>query len=163
MMKKKRKKYSKVRAIIAEMLLKAIPKHIAAGAAQKRRNDPIKVMLLIMIKYQPGSRREKEAKGKIGKDGKNNDGKGKSEKDGKGRGKVEPCYFLTETDEGCNKGQQRTRYHRMLKPDEKKCYVCGSTRRVANECDKPKRKSQQAREFQKAIKESLTKEKPKEN
>ena len=49
-----------MRAIITEMLLKAIPKDVATEAAQKRHNDPIKVMLLIVIKYQPGSRKEKE-------------------------------------------------------------------------------------------------------
>ena len=27
----------------------------------------------------------------------------------------------------------------MLKPEEKRCYVCGSTKHMAGECDKPKR------------------------
>ena len=40
--------------------MNAIPKDIVTVAEQKRYNDPIKVMLLIMIKYQPGNRREKE-------------------------------------------------------------------------------------------------------
>ena len=48
-------------AIITEMLLKAIPKDIATEAVQKRYNDPIKVTLLIMIRHQPGNRKEKEA------------------------------------------------------------------------------------------------------
>ena len=30
-------------------------------AAQKRHEDPMKVTLMIMVKYQPGSKREKEA------------------------------------------------------------------------------------------------------
>ena len=42
------------------MILKAIPKEIVTEAIQKRYKDPIQVMLLIMIKYQPGSRRERE-------------------------------------------------------------------------------------------------------
>jgi hypothetical protein len=50
-----------VKAIITEMLLKAIPKDIATEAAQKRYNSPIEVTLSVMIKYQPGSRKEKEA------------------------------------------------------------------------------------------------------
>ena len=56
-----REEFSRVKAIIHEMLLKAIPKDIVTEAVQKRYKDPIQVMLLIMIKYQPGSRREKEA------------------------------------------------------------------------------------------------------
>ena len=40
-------------------------------------------------------------KGKTGKDGKGNDTKGKNGKDGKGKGEVEPCYFFTESEEGC--------------------------------------------------------------
>ena len=77
-----------------------------------------------------------------GKDGKNpDDSKGKGGKDGKGKekGKVEPCYFFSETEDGCNKGQQCPRYHRMLKPEGKRCYVCGSTKHMAGECDRPKR------------------------
>ena len=77
--------------------------------------------------------------GKNRKRWKNNDSKGKNGKDGKGKGKVEPCYFFTETEEGCNKGQQRTRYHRMLKLEVKRRYVCGSTKHMAAECDKPNR------------------------
>ena len=67
------------------------------------------------------------------------DGKGKNEKDGIGKGKVEPCYFFTETDEARNKGQQCTRYRRMLKPEKKRCYICGRTKHMAGECDKPKK------------------------
>ena len=26
----------------------------------------------------------------------------------------------------------------MLKPEEKKCYVCGGTKQIAGECDRPK-------------------------
>ena len=43
------------------MILKVIPKDIVTEAVQKRYKDPIQVMLLIMIKYQPGSRKEREA------------------------------------------------------------------------------------------------------
>jgi hypothetical protein len=53
--------YSKVRAIISEMLLKAISKDLVIEAAQKRHEDPTKATLMIMVKYQPGSKREKEA------------------------------------------------------------------------------------------------------
>ena len=53
--------FSRVKAIITEIDLKTIPKEIVAEAVQKSYDDPTKVMLLIMIKYQPGSRREKEA------------------------------------------------------------------------------------------------------
>ena len=56
----KKEEYSKVRAIITEMLLKAIPKDKATVAAHKRYNHPIKVTLLIMMKYQPGSRKERK-------------------------------------------------------------------------------------------------------
>ena len=56
-----KEEYSKARAIITEMLSKAIPKDTATEAAETRHNDPIKVTLLIMRKYQPESRKEKEA------------------------------------------------------------------------------------------------------
>ena len=56
-----KKKRSKVKAIITDMLLKATPKDIVTEAAQKRYDDPIKVTLFMVIKYQPGNRREKEA------------------------------------------------------------------------------------------------------
>jgi hypothetical protein len=75
----------------------------------------------------------KDGKGKDGKgkDGKGKDGNGKG-KDGKGRDKgKEPRYFFTETEEGCNKGQHCQRHHRLLKPEEKRCYVCGSKKHMA--------------------------------
>ena len=54
-------------------------------------------------------------KGKEGKDGK---GKGKEGKGKDGKGKLkEPCHYFAETEDGCNKGQQRTSYHRTLKPE----------------------------------------------
>ena len=56
-----KEEYAKVRTIIHEMILKAIPKEVATDATQRRFEEPIKVTLLIMIKYQPGSRKEKEA------------------------------------------------------------------------------------------------------
>ena len=52
---------AKVRTTIHKMILKAIPKDIATEVTQRRFEEPIKVMLLIMIRYQPGSRKEKEA------------------------------------------------------------------------------------------------------
>ena len=62
-------------------------------------------------------------KGKKGKDGKG-DGKGKKGKGKDGKG-IEPCYHFAETDEGCQLGQQCTKYHRTLKPEERRCYMCG--------------------------------------
>ena len=58
-------------------------------------------------------------KGKTGKDVKG-DGKGKTGKGKDGKGK-EPCYCFAETEEGCKYGQQFLKYHRMLKPEERKC------------------------------------------
>ena len=52
---------AKAKATIHEMILKAIPKEIATEATQRRFDEPIKLMLLITIKYQAGSRQEKEA------------------------------------------------------------------------------------------------------
>ena len=72
-----------------------------------------------------------KGKGK-GKDGKGKDGKGKS-------GNTEEFYYFAEHDEGCKHGQQCTRYHRMLKPEERRCYVCGSKAHMAGECDRPKK------------------------
>ena len=57
----KAKEYTKVRSVIAEMLLKALPKDLSAEAITKRLEDPMKILLLVMIKYQPGGRREREA------------------------------------------------------------------------------------------------------
>ena len=56
-----KEEYSKVKAIINEMLLKAIPKDLVIEALQKRYENPTRVRLMIMAKYQPGSKREKEA------------------------------------------------------------------------------------------------------
>jgi hypothetical protein len=81
------------------------------------------------IKGTPKGDKGKDGKGK-GKDGKGKDGKGKLK---------EPCHYFAETEDGRNKGQQRTRYHRTLKPEEKRCYVCGSTKHMANVCDRPKK------------------------
>jgi len=52
--------YSKVEAIIMEMILKSIPLDLATEATQKRLDEPTEVTLMIMTKYQPGSRKEKE-------------------------------------------------------------------------------------------------------
>jgi hypothetical protein len=54
-------KYEKVRNVITEMLLRAIPKNLAAEAITKRLDNPLKITLLIVIKYQPGGRKEREA------------------------------------------------------------------------------------------------------
>ena len=43
------------------MLLKAAPKDLVTEAVQKRHDDPMKVMLMIMVKYQHGSRKERES------------------------------------------------------------------------------------------------------
>ena len=53
--------YSKVRAIVNEMLLKASPKDLVTEAVQKRLEGPMKVTLMIMVKYHLGSKKEKEA------------------------------------------------------------------------------------------------------
>jgi hypothetical protein len=42
------------------VILKAVPKDIVTETIQKRYKDPIQVVLLIVMKYQPGSRKEKE-------------------------------------------------------------------------------------------------------
>ena len=55
-----KEEFSRVKTIIHEMILKAIPKDIVTEASQTRYKDPIQAMLFIMIKYQPGSRKEKE-------------------------------------------------------------------------------------------------------
>jgi hypothetical protein len=83
---------------------------------------------------------KENGKGKDGKDGKGKgkDGKGK---DGKGKQK-EPCHYFAETEDRCNKGQPCTRYHRTLKPEEKRCYVCGNAQHMANVCDRPKKEDQ---------------------
>ena len=43
------------------MLLKSMPKDLAAEAITKRLENPMKILLMVMIKYQPGGRREREA------------------------------------------------------------------------------------------------------
>ena len=43
------------------MITKAIQKELMTEAAQKRHEDPAAIMLIITVKYQPGSRKEKEA------------------------------------------------------------------------------------------------------
>jgi len=43
--------YSKVKAIIMEMILKSIPLDLATEAAQKRLEEPTELMLMIMTKY----------------------------------------------------------------------------------------------------------------
>jgi hypothetical protein len=53
--------YTKVKSVIQEMITKALPKGLRTEAVQKRYSDPEATMLMIMIKYQPGSRKEKEA------------------------------------------------------------------------------------------------------
>jgi len=55
-----KEEFSRVKAVIHEMILNALPKEMVTEAIQKRHKDPIQVMLLIMIKYQPGSRKERE-------------------------------------------------------------------------------------------------------
>jgi len=256
-------KYAKVRSVLTEMLLKAIPKSISAEAITKRLENPLQILLLVIVKYQPGGRREREAvlsqitnpevcwsedkalegirtwkrrierarelklvipdpsvllaaldsmtekivkkdprksfrveslreqikvdilptykaveslttfieaeleeavtttmnpkvksinpkddrKGKGSDDhkgsgkGDSKGSKGKDDAKGKGKkGKTEPCkYFASE--EGCRFGQTCKSYHRTLKPDEGKCYICGSTKHQAHECDRPKRSS----------------------
>ena len=46
---------------------------------------------------------------------------------------------LKKTEDGCNKGQHCSRFHRVLKPEERRCHVCGSTKHMANVCDRPKK------------------------
>ena len=54
-----KEEYSRVKAIIMEMILKAIPKDLAAEAITKRIDDPMVVLLFIVIKFQPGSRNKR--------------------------------------------------------------------------------------------------------
>ena len=56
-----REEYSKVEATIQEMIMKALPKGLMTEAVQKRYSNPEAVLLMIMVKYQPGTRKEKEA------------------------------------------------------------------------------------------------------
>jgi hypothetical protein len=55
-----KEEFARVKAIIHEMILKALPKEIVTEAIQKRYKDLIQMMLFLMIKYQPGSRKERE-------------------------------------------------------------------------------------------------------
>ena len=86
-------------------------------------------------------------------------------KDGKGtEARKEPCYFFNETEDGSNRGQHCSRYHRKLNPEEKKCYVCGSTKHLVDKCDRPKKRIlHQPKELRRVIKENPEKESPKEN
>ena len=43
------------------MIMKALPKSLKTEAVQKRLSNPETVMLMVMVKYQPGTRKEKEA------------------------------------------------------------------------------------------------------
>ena len=54
-----KEEYTRVKAIIVEMILKAIPLEMSKEATQKRLEEPTEVLLMIMTKYQPGSRKEK--------------------------------------------------------------------------------------------------------
>ena len=53
--------YQKVRNVITETLLKAIPKELANEAITKRFETPEKILLFIMTKYQPGGKKERES------------------------------------------------------------------------------------------------------
>ena len=53
--------FAKVRTVLADMLLKSMPKDLAAEAITKRLEDLMKILLAVMIKYQPLGRREREA------------------------------------------------------------------------------------------------------
>ena len=55
------KELEKVRSVMTEMLLKAVPKTSANEAIAKRLENPLKILLPITIKYQPEGRREREA------------------------------------------------------------------------------------------------------
>ena len=101
-------------------------------------------------------------KGKKGKDDKGN-GKGKKGKGKDGKGK-EPRYQFTEAEDGCTFGQHCAKYHRLLKQEERRCYICGSQKHMAGECDKPKKDDSPIKGSPKAIKAKTEKEKPqKEN
>jgi hypothetical protein len=56
-----KQEYLKVKAVIREMLTKAIPKNLMIEAVLKRYEYPTEVMLIIMMKYQPGNKKEKGA------------------------------------------------------------------------------------------------------
>ena len=54
-----KQEYSKVKAVIKEMIMKAIPKMLMNEAVQKRYEEPEDIILMIMVKYQPGTKKEK--------------------------------------------------------------------------------------------------------
>ena len=56
-----KEEYSKVKSVIQEMIMKALPKSLRTEAVQKRCSDPEAIMLMVMVKYQPGTRKAKEA------------------------------------------------------------------------------------------------------
>jgi len=64
--------------------------------------------------------------------------KGKNDSKGKGKTKSDPCKYFS-LDEGCRFGQTCKAYHKTLKPEDGKCYICGSKKHQAFECDRPKR------------------------
>jgi hypothetical protein len=55
-----KQEYSKVKAVIKEMIMKAIPTILMTEAVQKRYEEPEDLILMIMVKYQPGTKKEKE-------------------------------------------------------------------------------------------------------
>jgi hypothetical protein len=98
-------------------------------------------------KDETGWTRKGNSKGKNqrGKD----DQKGKDDAKGKGKkGKSEPCKWFS-LEEGCKFGQQCRAYHRLLKPEERKCYICGSEKHQASECDRPKRDASKGKKGEK--------------
>ena len=56
-----KEEYAKTKAVIQEMIMKALPKSLMTEAVQKRYSNPEAVMLMVIVKYQPGTRKEKEA------------------------------------------------------------------------------------------------------
>lgn len=63
-----------------------------------------------------------------GKEGKGKDGKGKDVS-------KESCYYFNEAEDGCNRGQRCSRHHRKLNHEEKKCYVCESSKDMVGQRD----------------------------
>jgi hypothetical protein len=70
--------------------------------------------------------------------------------------------IFSETEDGCNKAQRCPRYHRILKP-ERKCYVCGSTKHMAGECDRPKKEDSAGKASPKGDKGKSDRGNPKES
>lgn len=54
-----KEEYSKVKAVIQEAIMKAFPKYLMTESVQKRHGDLAAAMLVVMVKYQPGTRKEK--------------------------------------------------------------------------------------------------------